>query len=235
MANIVYRDQLGAFVWMLSTPVSPIKKSVGTGTFVHKDGFPYLLTAAHVARETNANTTIVMHNGKGGALEIKFSTVNPTLTWKYHPKADMAVCRMDISSCSALFEKHFAPYDIFDVSEDEISRDDELTVVGFPSGLGSSGKFSPLTFRSFAASSFITLSRADTGTPSDFFCLEQPSMGGYSGGPVLDLGYRVMGALTTTSGKGTKIKGLIHGTMSDITGGKLALVTPAYYLNDILW
>ena len=234
MANIVYRDQLGAFVCMFITPVTPNNQRVGPGTFVHKDGAPYIVTAAHVAKETNADTKIVMHDGQGGAMVIGFTMVNPTITWDYHPKADIAVCRMDLSSCAALFEKHFAPYSVFDISGDEISRDDELTVVGFPSGLGSMGKFSPLTFRSFAASSFMTLSRADAGTPSDFFCLEQPSMGGYSGGPVLDLGYRVVGSLTSTTGKGTKIKGLIHGTISDDTGGKLALVTPAYYLKDIL-
>ena len=112
-------------------------------------------------------------------------------------------------------------------------RDVELTVVGFPSGLGIQGRFSPLTFRSYAASSFMTMPRADTQNPSDFFCLEQPSMGGYSGGPVLDLGYRIMGAIETTDSD-TKIKGVVHGTLSDATGGKLALVTPTYYLRDIV-
>ena len=36
------------------------------------------------------------------------------------------------------------------------------------------------------------------------------------------------------TGSGTKLHGFIHGTISDETGGKLAAITPAYYLTDIL-
>ena len=114
-----------------------------------------------------------------------------------------------------------------------VSRDYELTAIGFPNGLGISGSFSPLTFRSFASSGFVTLNRGDTNTPSEFFCLENPSVGGYSGCPVLDLGYFNNGAFTITKEK-TWCHGIMHGTMIDNTGGKIALVTPAFYLNDLI-
>jgi hypothetical protein len=93
--------------------------------------------------------------------------------------------------------------------------------------------FSPLTYRSYASSSFITLNRADTQTPSEFFLLENPSVGGYSGCPVFDLGYMIVGAMTTTKDK-TRCYGIMHGTISDNTGGKLAAVTPAFYLAQLL-
>ena len=132
-----------------------------------------------------------------------------------------------------IFTNRCYPVDHINLANAPASRDDELTIIGFPKGLGISGKFSPLTFRSYASSSILTLNRFDTRTPSDFFCLENPSVGGYSGGPVFDLGYQIMGALTTTKEK-TIMHGIVHGTMTDDTGGKIALITPMYYLNDII-
>lgn len=117
------------------------------------------------------------------------------------------------------------------ISSVDISRDIELTVVGFPNGLGTivtgSSNFSPLTFRSFPSSNYMTLCWAD----GEFYCLENPSMGGYSDGPVFDLGYLKSPLMLQNYGD-TLIKRFIHGTRSDTTGGKIALVTPSKYLLD---
>lgn len=121
----------------------------------------------------------------------------------------------------------------FHLEETVVSRDCELTSIGFPHGLGTSGMFSPLTYRSYASSGFITLNRFDIGTPCIFFLLENPSVGGYSGCPVFDLSYMVVGGMTVTKDK-TRCYGIMHGTISDETGGKLAAVTPAYYLKDLI-
>lgn len=69
--------------------------------------------------------------------------------------------------------------------------------------------------------------------PCDFLCLESPSVGGYSGGPIFDLGYQIVGAMTTTKDK-TRLYGIMHGTISDNTGGKIAAVTPIIYLKDLI-
>jgi hypothetical protein len=132
-----------------------------------------------------------------------------------------------------LLDKRCFPFDHIEGKESFLSRDIEITCVGFPNGLGVSGRFSPFTFRSYISSGIITLNRADTKTPSDFFCLESPSIGGYSGGPVFDLGYQVTGAMTTTKDK-TRLLGIMHGTISDNTGGKIAAVTPAKYILEII-
>lgn len=63
--------------------------------------------------------------------------------------------------------------------------------------------------------------------------MENPSVGGYSGGPVLDLGYMVLPNMETKKEK-TVLHGVIHGTISDDTGGKIAMITPIYYLKNII-
>ncbi len=63
--------------------------------------------------------------------------------------------------------------------------------------------------------------------------LENPSVCRYSGGPVFDLGYIVVGAMTTTTGP-TMCVGIMHGTIADDTGGKIAAVTPCFYVADLL-
>ena len=58
-------------------------------------------------------------------------------------------------------------------------------------------------------------------------------MGGYSGCPVFDLGYSTNGVMEITKGK-TICHGIMHGTMSDNTDGKIAMVTPSFYLKDLI-
>jgi hypothetical protein len=58
-------------------------------------------------------------------------------------------------------------------------------------------------------------------------------MGGYSGGPIFDLGYLSTPVMRQSYGE-TTLLGFVHGTYSDQTGGKIALVTPSYYLKDII-
>lgn len=208
---------------------------VGTGVFMAtKDNDVWLITAAHVANGTNANTHIAISDSDSSCKLIPLIEFNPSLSWNYHPVADLAALPISVSETNWQYLKgRCLPYDHFNLDEKSVSRDCELTSVGFPNGLGVSGKFCPLTFRSYASSALLTLNRADTKTPSDFFCLENPSVGGYSGCPVLDLGYMIVGSMTTTKEK-TICYGIMHGTMSDATGGKIALVTPTYYLKDII-
>ena len=48
----------------------------------------------------------------------------------------------------------------------------------------------------------------------------------------MDLSYYEKNNLTMV-GSGSKCYGVIHGTISDETGGKLAIVTPSFYLKDL--
>ena len=236
---ILKRDDSFKAVCEIRTRIDLDKYRIGTGLFVcsHIDDnryYGWIITASHVAVETTEKSEIVVSTEDGKAKAIPLEMFGPISNWKHHPFADLSVFQVFFSEANeAILEKRFFPYDHICTTKDVISRDAELTCIGFPQGLGTSGAFSPFSFRSYAASSYVTLSRADNGKMSDFFCLENPSMGGYSGGPVFDLGYSTNGLITMTKEK-TWCLGFIHGTMSDKTGGKIALVTPSFYLKDIM-
>ena len=178
------------------------------------------------------NISLLTRDGKAEALPLNM--FGPITNWKHHSIADVSAFQIKFSDINKKFmENRFFPYDHINITQNVVSRDFELTSIGFPQGLGTEGAFSPFTFRSYASSGFVTLPRADTGTMSDFFCLENPSVGGYSGCPIFDLGYSTNGVMSITKEK-TWCHGIMHGTMSDNTGGKIALVTPAFYLKDIM-
>lgn len=232
---ILRRDDAFKIVFNLRTPLTGGSWNVGTGMFIHKSNDEiFLVTASHVAKEINSGTIVVFGDKDSNCIQVPLVKFNSTLNWKHHEVADLACLKVALNRENITYlEGHFLPMDHLNLTSTCVSRDCELTAIGFPNGLGVHGKFSPLTFRSYASSSFMTLQRADTKTPSDFFCLENPSIGGYSGGPVFDLGYMVVGAMTNTKER-TICHGFMHGTMSDNTGGKIALVTPAYYLSTLL-
>ena len=231
---ILTRDDTFRVVFNLRTPVGP-NIVVGTGTFVVKgDNQIYMVTANHVAASCNRATKVVISDSSGNATVLNLTDFNSTLGWRHHAIADVSVLPIRMSSTiQPLLSQRFLPFDHFHVERTPVSRDFELTSVGFPHGLGADGMFSPLTYRSHASSAFITLPRFDTHQPCVFFLLENPSVGGYSGCPVFDLGYMIVGAMTTTKDK-TRCYGIMHGTVSDETGGKLAAVTPAFYLLELM-
>lgn len=232
---ILKRDDTFRVVFNLRTPMIPTGESIGTGIFVTKNNEEcYLVTATHVASMCNANTTVLISDSSGNATSLKLVYFNNSLAWRHHPVADISVLPVQMSFNIKLhMENRFFPFDHFHIDHTPVSRDFELTSVGFPSGLGALGMFSPLTYRSYASSSFITFNRADTHNQCEFFMLENPSMGGYSGCPVFDLGYMNNGVMEITK-EITKCYGIMHGTVSDTTGGKLAAVTPAFYLAELI-
>lgn len=236
---IIRRDEAFRAVCELRTQVGSNEISVGTGMFVSSQVGDnqirgWIVTATHVARETNNLTQIVIATKEGKAQILPLATFGKTKEWINHPIADISVLPISFTDENTQFmENRFFPYDHFNLERVAVSRDFELTSIGFPHGLGVEGSFSPFTFRSYASSGFVTLKRADTGSMSEFFCLENPSVGGYSGCPVFDLGYSTNGVMQITKER-TYCHGIMHGTMSDKTGGKIALVTPAFYLKDLI-
>lgn len=236
---IIKRDDAFKAVCELRTPLDAGRYSVGTGMFVSRQVGDHqfrgwIVTASHVACETTERTQIVIATEDGKSTSLLLSVFGSVSNWKHHAVADISVFPICFAEANRQFlQNRFFPYDHFHLEHTPVSRDFELTTIGFPQGLGTDGSFSPFTFRSFASSGFVTLARADTKTPSDFFCLENPSVGGYSGGPVFDLGYSTNGVMQITKDR-TLCHGIMHGTMSDNTGGKIAMVTPAFYLKDLV-
>ncbi len=235
---IIKRDKLFRVVCELRTE-SKDGINVGTGIFVNAqaDGgkkLGWIVTAKHVAEKTSIGTQVVIATDRGGSASIALSFFGKIDSWKHHEIADVSVFPIDFHPENEKYlTNRFFPYDHFNVEHKSVSRDFELTTVGFPLGLGISGVFSPLTFRSYASSSFITFGYTKNGKKPEYFCLENPSVGGYSGAPVFDLGYSTNGVVTTAKDK-TICHGIMKGTISDDTGGKIAVVTPAFYLEDLI-
>jgi hypothetical protein len=121
------------------------------------------------------------------------------------------------------------------------SRERPLTTLGFPLALGVQEHFSPITRDSSPASGLITLPRFDTHTPATFYLLENASIAGFSGAPVFLIPKPFAtnsGSLAfprTGSGSSTlTCVGIVHGTISDETGGKMAAVTPSKYILETI-
>lgn len=226
------RDQSFTVVCNIRTPIDD-KEKVGTGIFICNDDKVYIVTATHVAKETNSLSYILLCDEQNNTIKRNLCNLNNTLMWIDHPIEDISAMEIDTVSNIDILNGRCFPYEQIEFDINNISRDVELTSVGFPTGLGTKGKFSPFTFRSYASSSEITLNRADTNKPAIFICMENPSVGGYSGGPIFDLGIMKVGLMTSSSGP-TKLLGIMHGTILDETGGKIAMFSPALYLKDII-
>jgi len=207
----------------------------GTGIFIAHDNDLFILTATHIAKEIKINCEIIISGENDTPTSLMLNQLIKTEkpNWQNHEIADLSLLKLyppkDISI--KYLKNRFLPLFYFESRKVPPSRNIELTTIGFPLGLGSSEYFSPLTFRSHASSGFISLNRADTKTPCTFIILENPSVSGYSGGPVFDLQiYQESGMKLT--GEGTVCIGIIHGTIKDKTGGKLAAITPSFYVFD---
>ncbi len=135
----------------------------------------------------------------------------------------------------AQMASRFTPIKLLRGEESAPPRFLTLTVLGFPLALGVSGKFSPISRETKAASDLLTTNRGDTKKPALFFVTQDPSIGGFSGAPVFDTGlpYSTEGNMVLRS-KTLQVVGIVHGTLSDDTGGKLGAVTPAYLLLELL-
>lgn len=220
-------------------PKPRYESSQGTGFLVSSENNNlFLVTAAHIARIMTSSAQVTFKGENDAPVSLALSEASglkKELPWVFHPEADVAV--LPLSPVKDIFikyfQKHFLPQSIISSEKISPSRDIPLTVFGFPLGFGVIDTFSPLTKTSHPASSLMQLSRFDNGIVTTFYILEDPSITGYSGGPVFDISMYKIGALTTT-GSGTKLLGIMHGTLSDPTGGKLAAVVPSYFIIETI-
>jgi len=229
---IIQRDALGKVVCNIRSPLTAGGEEIGTGVFIARGNDPYILTASHVVSKLAPSSYFIVSDAAGRPVKVPVGDFIPAANgFRSHPVADLAIAKLSITQSNAsLLAGRCFPFDQIDTSSNLVSKDVEMTTIGFPMGLGVSGpSFSPLTFRTYVSAPLITLPRFDNKIPCDFTILEMPSIGGYSGGPVFDLGYMISGLMTQAKEK-TIMHGLVHGTISDPTGGKLAAITPLKYL-----
>lgn len=234
-ALILTADQLAITVLNLRREISPGKEKTGTGSFIAKGNEIYIVTASHVSKEMDDSAYIIIQGVDNLPVKIELKELSNPIKWVNHKEADLSILKLNPEKeiMEKYLQNRFIPFEMIDTNKVALSRNTQLTIIGFPLGLGTTGYFSPLTYRTYASSRFLTLNRADTKTPQTFIILENPSIGGYSGGPVYDLSI-IESSIMRVTGNGTKLHGFIHGTLSDETGGKLTAITPAYYLKELI-
>lgn len=236
---IFKREDIFMMICRIVTPQYGGGNKTGTGMFIY-DEKPneepriWILTASHVAKDTRPWTNVIISFPKWRPLTFSLSFFGTPSSWKHHLVADISILPVKTTeNILALLKNRCFPVDHFDFGIRPVSRDRELTCVGFPLGLGTSNEFSPFSFRSFASSSFLKMKRFDNKMPCDFFCLENPCIRGYSGCPVLDLGGSSNSTKASATNK-TVCHGIMHGTATDEKGGSFAMVTPSFYLRNLI-
>jgi hypothetical protein len=211
----------------------------GTGVLVSIENRPYLLTASHVAKQLTPSAHAVICGPGDKPLPIVLSDLvgsTAEFRWTVNPSADVAVLPITTADLNVLkkLEEHCISISVFVSTQTGPQRDLNLTVLGFPLNLGIGGYFSPISKTSRAASGLLSLPRFDTQTQATFFLLEDPSIGGFSGAPVfLKPGIQAYGSSLGVQ-KGFTYYGIVHGTLSDPIGGKLAAIIPAQYVVETL-
>lgn len=207
----------------------------GSATIINHNGRYFILTANHVAKVLTSNSEIVFwYQGdlpwREKLLPI---TIEKKLNWVSHSIADLSIIELAVTNKDIkkrLNEWAFPSYQI-NSFKDLPSKDADITFLGFPIlDISNYEHFSPLTFNSHLSSGLITNFRFDYKIPCNFFYLDIPSMQGCSGSGVY---YSVKKAMFF-GGNVTVLIGVVHGTAGDISGGKLAAITPSYYIWDLL-
>jgi len=216
---------------------------IGSGCLVTINGKLFLVTAAHVAALMSSRASITLGVEEDAARTVGVADLTGALgdpKWILHAVADVAVLPLrPTAQLEPLLTSRALPPSIFVSKLEAPPRDRPLTIVGFPLGLGVAftgpeGKISPITKESKTSSGLLTLMRSDTKKPTEFFVLDSPSVGGFSGAPVFILPAAFSQGPGIAFSAATLFVGLVHGTMSDDTGGKFAVVVPSAFVTQAL-
>ena len=210
----------------------------GTGTIVMMDSINYrIFTAQHVAKNMDDKAVIVFSiNNKSHQIATSLLGREENEPWYAHPVADIASLKIKIPAEDTIIAKHikkwaFPAAQIYG-GEESINQGEELDFFGYPLTDRKGEFFTPSRHEAKCAIGFITSKRDDTKQQCTFFFLSIPSIQGCSGSGVFMSVYKE--PIWRKRSK-TYMVGIIHGTQSDNTGGKMAAVTPLYYLKDALF
>jgi len=218
-----------------STP--KLRIITGTCFFVGTVTDVYLVTAEHVAQNTSFNTQIIISSQKDTPIIFNLRDMvaeKDTLNWTTHSAADVAVIQLEENFVLKNMRKNILPFEMLNVKLEAPFREREVTVYGFPLSLGIGKNISPITKTSKPSSGLIDLHRFDNKKMSTFFLLDDPSVNGFSGAPVLELPQLI----GTTIEKAVWVKvyrimGLVHGSISD-KGAGFAAIVPSRFIKETI-
>src|SRR5690606_2288362 len=206
----------------------------GSATLIsHKKKY-FILTAEHIAKDMTIKSLLVMRGDNDTPIiyELSSLTNENKLEWTNHKEADLSIIELSNLDeyLTVRFQKWCFPSELILKEKKTTARDNDVTFFGFPIIDTDLQHFSPLSFTAYPASGLLTNKRYDTNTKCTFFYVDQPSMQGCSGAGVY---FSVEKAEFYSIGK-TILIGVVHGTAKDNTGGKLAAITPSFYIWDLL-
>lgn len=236
-------DELSSVVAFLSTKSENNKIRSGTGFFISSGKFLYLVTADHISQFLTKDSDITVRTKGDIPFSFKFSRVTNSentirsLSWVRHDNADIAILPLypDQDLINNVLKGHFLPLSFLYTKKEAVSREVIVTILGFPLNLGHKGFFSPISRETKPASGFLTLRRFDTNQPTTFFITQDPSAGGFSGAPVFDMRLPIQSTSTLSIiGAPPRIVGIVHGTLSDRTGGKLGAICPSFLIKELI-
>jgi hypothetical protein len=211
----------------------------GTGLIVKYNTRDYVVTARHVAEGLSPTAEIIINRStnKSGSITFEWLSKQENIKgtrWFHHPKADISVHPM---AYPEQFELLAIGEDLFPKKDTETPLLTLAYVLGFPMGLGVQDKLSPIAKGTQIASRATSIDRPGISPDLQFILLDQALVQGYSGSPVFyteDVMSNVqIGTQRMKGGERLHFVGIVSGTISDNTGGKITLVIPISYVWDI--
>lgn len=214
------------------------KRFAGTAIFVSKDAALFMVTAEHIARQMNSDAIIIIRDEGSKPYTLTLQELwnkSESISWIFHDEADVAILQLHPNSqIIAKLKKHFLSLESLQKEIVAPEREKALSMVGFPLGLGVKEYFSPLSKEVKTSSGLLRLRRFDNRKEATFFLLSDPSVGGYSGAPIFELPGTYTKGQSLVFSSSFRCWGLVHGTISDETGGKFAAITPAAFIVQLI-
>jgi len=208
-----------------SKEYQPIMETMnGTGFIIKYNGYDYLVTAKHIAKDFSPTGEVVINIQGNKSISYTFKDITDHIKgahWFHHPQADISLhpfafpAQIDASSLDT---------ELFPNKEIDIELLSPAVIVGFPLGLGVLDKLSPIAKEAKIASKLTSIDNPEIPMNLHFYFLDQALSQGYSGAPVFCL---------DAKGKAFLL-GVQSSAIQDKTGGKISLVVPSSYIWDIL-
>jgi hypothetical protein len=183
--------------------------------------------------DSQSQVVFSVGNDKPFIKDLKQLTLNKNIIWNTHDVADISLIELRIPEDTILKNRYIKlafPINQIYFGKDLPSRSADITFFGYPLIDLKMEHFSALTFTAYICSGLITQYRGDIKIKSTFFYLNSPSIQGCSGSGVF---FSVLKDMYL-GGDTTLLIGIMHGTYSDNTGGKIAAITPAFYILDLI-
>lgn len=216
--------------------------ATGTAFFLVRGLDMYLVTAEHVARFLEPSSKVKYRNVDGHKKELNIDELTlakddlKILNWVRHPTADVAVLHLGILD-ETIDDITTFNYSYLEDSVKAPNRFNDLTLIGYPLGLGINPlSISPITRNTRSASDVVYFKRFDNGILNPFIITDDPSIGGFSGGPVLEvhLSEQALNFHGMKSRIAPTVVGLVHGNLSAKDPGSFAAIVPSFQILEAL-